>query len=104
MPSARLRLAEDLAGKIRERVNDPALMHGPVLRIAWAVVEGLLPAAKLHQVLDRVRGLASRGRIRVPGAYFVGAMKEVFRLAGLPWKASQSIGGQQSGGEEVPVP
>lgn len=77
-----------LVGEVFRRVGDSKLRQSPVLRVAWAVVEGRLPRERLYRILDRLDTLRKDGELNCPAsAYFVVGAKGAFRDLGLDWAA-----------------
>lgn len=80
--------AHALAGEIYRRVGDRKLKQSPVLRVAWAVVEGRVPRDRLYRLLGRLDELRASGQLTCPAsAYFVRAAQGVFRDFSLDWPA-----------------
>lgn len=76
-----------LVGEVSRRVADAKLRQSPVLRVAWAVVEGRLPRERLYRILDRLDKLRQGGELTCPAsAYFVVGCKGAFRDLGLDWQ------------------
>jgi hypothetical protein len=73
--------AQEVAGSLLRRVGDPNLAPQIAGHVAWAVVHGTLPEAKLEAVLGRLPREGPRER----GQYFVAALRSVFREIGLLW-------------------
>jgi hypothetical protein len=86
-PAERAAHAEQLIQLILSRVADPSLQRGPAERAAWAVVDGVLPEAKLHEVLRYVDKNAAEGTLKgARWTCFVGTIKIVFGRLGIPWQ------------------
>jgi hypothetical protein len=76
--------AESLAQWIRQEVNEPGLRMTPLLRIAWAIVDGDYPMDLLHGVLRQLRLATQTKKFDVcRRAYFLGSMKRSFDGCGL---------------------
>lgn len=68
---------------ILDQVQDPNFHELTCRRIAWAVIEGLFPRAKLDGCL---RSLRKKKDCRNRGGYFMNSIKNSFRECDLDWK------------------
>jgi hypothetical protein len=88
LPSLEARLArvEDYVRFMLSRVADPKLQRGPCEKVAWAIVEGVLPEAKLHEVLRYLDKNAAEGKLEDERwVCFVGTIKKQFFRLHIPW-------------------
>jgi hypothetical protein len=86
LPAQQAARAKEIADWILKVLADPAMARSVAMHVAQAVVEGLLPQAKILDVLSRLERQTERGALKSSrGAYFVGAMGNIFRLLNIPW-------------------
>lgn len=72
-PALRAARCEKLMALIREHVGDQATRTTPLLRIAWAVVNGDFPEEKLMELIARAKKRAKSSK----AAYLIGALKRM---------------------------
>lgn len=87
-PEEQRQQAERLAAVLAKEVADPSTLPSTWQRIAWAVVEGLVPRAKVQLCLRSFRQAAAAKKFPPGqgGGYFMAAIKEQFKKCGVDWR------------------
>lgn len=62
-PAAKMARVDQLVGTIMQRVACPKMIRGAAVRIAWAIVEDEMPAARLYECLESLASAARDQRI-----------------------------------------
>jgi hypothetical protein len=98
-PGEKIAQAQQWVEWMRERIADPTWGQMPtdrhtglrgdvmLMRIACAIIDGLLPMATLESIFKYLNQTQAAGKLRVSrAAYFMGAIKQTFANRGLNWR------------------